>query len=97
MLLAANANPDGVELIANWYMREPDETNRSFVGVPRMYQKYIGHDNNRDFFMASMPETININRILYREWFPQIMYNHHQTGPRGPGGVHSAIPRSVQL
>ncbi len=24
-----------------------------------------------------------MNRILYSEWFPQIMYNHHQTGPAG--------------
>ena len=24
-----------------------------------------------------------MNRILYREWFPQIVYNHHQTGPAG--------------
>ena len=24
-----------------------------------------------------------MNRVLYREWFPQIMYNHHQTGPAG--------------
>jgi hypothetical protein len=22
-------------------------------------------------------------RVLFREWFPQIMYNHHQTGPSG--------------
>ena len=24
-----------------------------------------------------------MNRVLYREWFPQIVYNHHQTGPAG--------------
>ena len=24
-----------------------------------------------------------MNRMLYHEWFPQIMYNHHQTGPTG--------------
>ena len=24
-----------------------------------------------------------MNRVLYREWFPQIIYNHHQTGPAG--------------
>ncbi|GAB1489058.1 M14 family metallopeptidase [Opitutaceae bacterium] len=83
IVLLVNANPDGVELIANWYMREEDESKRTFASVPRMYHKYIGHDNNRDFFMSSMPETTNINRVLYREWFPQIMVNHHQTGPSG--------------
>ena len=24
-----------------------------------------------------------MNSVLYTEWFPQIMYNHHQTGPAG--------------
>ena len=52
-------------------------------GLPRLYQKYIGHDNNRDFFASTQPETENINRVLYHEWFPQILYNHHQTGPAG--------------
>ena len=28
-------------------------------------------------------ETINMNRVLYKEWFPQIVYDHHQTGPAG--------------
>ena len=51
--------------------------------MPRLYQKYVGHDNNRDFYMMNQPESMNINRILYREWFPQIIYNHHQTGPTG--------------
>ena len=23
-----------------------------------------------------------MNRVLYIEWLPQIMYNHHQTGRR---------------
>ena len=56
---------------------------RSLTGLPRLYEKYAGHDDNRDFYMSNLPETVNSNRILYREWFPQIMYNHHQTGPRG--------------
>ena len=30
-----------------------------------------------------MPESKNMSRVLYREWYPQIMYNHHQTGPDG--------------
>ena len=46
-------------------------------------QHYIGHDNNRDFYMSNMPETTNMNRQLFIEWFPQIVYNHHQTGPAG--------------
>jgi hypothetical protein len=83
ILLAVHANPDGHELVADWYMREPDPQKRSTSGIPRLYQKYIGHDNNRDFYMSAQPETTNMNRVLYREWFPQIVYNHHQTGPTG--------------
>jgi hypothetical protein len=83
IILATHANPDGMELVSDWYMRNPDEKARSTSGIPRLYQKYVGHDNNRDFYMVTQPESININRILYREWFPQIMYNHHQTGPTG--------------
>jgi hypothetical protein len=83
ILLALITNPDGMENIGNWYMRESDPKKRSTDGLPFLYQKYVGHDNNRDFYMMNMKETEIINRILYREWFPQIVYNHHQTGPAG--------------
>ena len=33
--------------------------------------------------MSTQPESTNMNRVMYIEWFPQIMYNHHQTGPAG--------------
>jgi hypothetical protein len=83
VILAVHANPDGMELVSGWYMREPEPTRRSTAGLPRLYQKYIGHDNNRDFYMSTQPESTNMNRVMYLEWFPQIMYNHHQTGPVG--------------
>jgi hypothetical protein len=83
IILAVHANPDGMELVSDWYMRHSDPKQRTTSGVPRLYQKYIGHDNNRDFYMSAQPESTNINRILYHEWFPQIVYNHHQTGPTG--------------
>ena len=83
IVLCTLVNPDGMELVSNWYMREPDERRRSTGGLPRLYQKYIGHDDNRDFYMMNQPESGNANRIMYREWYPAIMYNHHQTGPAG--------------
>jgi len=83
IILAAHANPDGMELVSDWYMRRADPKTRTTSGLPRLYQKYVGHDNNRDFYMMNQPESTNINRILYREWFPQIVYNHHQSGPAG--------------
>ena len=83
ILLMAVPNPDGVELVANWYMREEDVTKRTFQTLPRLYHKYIGHDNNRDSITMNMPETTNQNRVLFIEWNPQIMHNVHQTGPAG--------------
>jgi len=83
IILMVHANPDGMELVSNWYMRTPEEAKRSTGGIPRLYQKYIGHDNNRDFYMGAQNETINIMRQQYHEWFPHIVYNHHQTGPAG--------------
>ena len=86
-----------MDLVADWYMREKDPKKRSLGGLPRLYQKYVGHDNNRDFYANNLAETKNMNRVMYREWFPQIVYNHHQTGPAGHGAVLPAVPRSVQL
>lgn len=83
ILLVAHANPDGHDLVADWYMRHDDPMARTTRGVPVLYQKYAGHDNNRDFYMSALAETENMNRVVYREWFPQIVYNHHQTGPQG--------------
>ncbi len=83
IILFVHANPDGNDLVADWYMRNADPLKRSTANLPRLYQKYIGHDNNRDFFASTQAETENINRILYHEWLPQILYNHHQSGPAG--------------
>ena len=83
IILFVHANPDGQELVSNWYMRKADTLKRSTENLPRLYEKYIGHDNNRDFYMMNMSETTNMSRQQYTEWMPQILYNHHQTGPAG--------------
>jgi hypothetical protein len=83
IILFVHANPDGNDLVADWYMRNPDPLQRSLGGLPKLYQKYIGHDNNRDFFASTQAETKNMNRVLYRDWYPQLLYNHHQSGPAG--------------
>ncbi|MBN8821008.1 MULTISPECIES: M14 metallopeptidase family protein [unclassified Spirosoma] len=83
IILLTHANPDGQELVTNWYMRDAKPEKRSLENLPRLYEKYAGHDNNRDFFMLNLKETQNIGRQLFIEWLPQIMYNHHQRGPAG--------------
>jgi len=82
IIVMVHANPDGMELVSDWYMRESDPKKRA-MNIPRLYQKYIGHDNNRDLYLAAQPESENMNRMLYTAWYPQVMYNHHQTGPAG--------------
>ncbi|MEO6539893.1 MAG: M14 metallopeptidase family protein, partial [Ferruginibacter sp.] len=83
IILMTHANPDGQELVSNWYMRETKPEKRSSSNLPRLYEKYAGHDNNRDFYMLNLKESQNIARQLFIEWLPQIMYNHHQAGPAG--------------
>lgn len=89
IILLANINPDGQELVSNWYMSRADTLKRA-MDIPRLYQKYVGHDNNRDYYMMNMKETQNISRQLFVEWLPQIMYNHHQAGP--PGSIVAGPP-----
>lgn len=79
-LLMPSMNPDGLDIVASWYERNlgtPYETTRP----PELYHHYVGHDNNRDWFMNNMPESKAVTEVLYRQWYPQIVYNHHQTGP----------------
>ena len=74
------ANPDGMTIVSDWYMGNvgtPFETSP----IPWLYHKYVGHDNNRDSFMANLIETQNMNRAHSLEWYPEILYNQHQTGP----------------
>ena len=82
ILLLIPSNPDGQELVSNWYMRESDPKKRN-QNIPTLYQKYVGHDNNRDSYIANQTETENINRLFFIDWIPQITYNQHQSGPAG--------------
>jgi len=76
-------NPDGLDAVVNWY-RQNAGTPYEIAPLPRLYHKYAGHDNNRDWFMFNLVETRNVSRLLFEEWFPQIVYNQHQQGPTGP-------------
>jgi hypothetical protein len=70
-------NPDGLDMVAHWYRKNvgtPYET----ASLPMLYQKYAGHDNNRDFFMLNLAETRAVTKLLFQEWFPHIVYNQHQ-------------------
>jgi Zinc carboxypeptidase len=82
ILLLVPINPDGMELVSNWYMKDPDPKKRN-MSIPRLYQKYVGHDDNRDSYANNQPEIEAVSRQQFIEWFPEIVYNQHQTGPAG--------------
>lgn len=73
-------NPDGMEMIAKWYNKNIG-TPFEISPMPWLYNKYVGHDNNRDFIMAHQIETRNILKLINQKWYPEVVYNHHQTAP----------------
>ncbi|MGB9764584.1 MAG: M14 family metallopeptidase [Candidatus Saccharicenans sp.] len=74
------ANPDGMNMVADWYQKNLG-TPYEVSPLPYLYHYYAGHDNNRDSYIANLKETQNINRLVNQEWYPVILYNHHQTAP----------------
>jgi hypothetical protein len=80
LVLIPNINPDGTALVVDWY-KKVKGTPYEESSPPELYQKYIGHDNNRDYYMFNQPESQNIAKQLYFEYFPQIVYNQHQEAP----------------
>lgn len=81
-LLVPSMNPDGHQLVCEWYN---EHLGTPFEGspMPWLYHKYVGHDNNRDWAMITQAETRNVSRVLYEEWFPQIVIDVHQMGRAG--------------
>ena len=79
LFLWPSINPDGQNIVVHWY-RENVGTPYEVSPLHELYQKYIGHDNNRDSYMLNVPESRVIARI-WREWEPQIIYVQHQTAP----------------
>ncbi|MFZ2873128.1 MAG: M14 metallopeptidase family protein [Phycisphaerales bacterium] len=73
------ANPDGLDLVVNWYRRHVG-TPLEDSDLPRLYQLYAGHDNNRDWFALTQAETRIVTRLLYKEWFPTAYWDVHQQG-----------------
>jgi hypothetical protein len=83
LLLVPSLNPDGETMITDYY--------RKFAGtrydggrLPWLYHHYVGHDNNRDWFMLTQLETKAMSRAVYHEWYPQVWVDEHQMGTDGP-------------
>src|SRR5215216_793522 len=82
VMLIPSPNPDGIDIVANWY-RKTLGTPYEGREPPELYHHYAGHDDNRDWFMLNLKETQIITRLLWHEWFPQIVYDVHQQGSNG--------------
>jgi hypothetical protein len=78
-IVMPSINPDGTQMIADWYMKHVG-TQYEASGLPWLYQKYAGHDNNRDGFALNLPESQHLGKLLYRDWIPQAYVDHHQMG-----------------
>ncbi len=77
LMLWPTINPDGHQMVADWYMKNVGTANES---LPRLYQEYVGHDNNRDAYMLNMIES-RVMEHAWRQWEPQIIYVQHQSSP----------------
>ncbi|MCI0696724.1 M14 family metallopeptidase [candidate division KSB1 bacterium] len=83
LLLSPSSNPDGIQLVVDWYKKYLG-TPYEGASPPWLYHPYAGHDDNRDWFMLNLAETKLITAALYHKWFPQILYDVHQMGDKGP-------------
>ena len=79
-LLIPSLNPDGQDMVVKWY--------RKYVGTPyegaepvELYHPYIGHDDNRDWYMFTQIESRLTVGKVQNVWHPQVVYDVHQDDP----------------
>ena len=81
IVLVPSQNPDGLDIVTRWY-RKTLGTPFEGTSPPELYQKYLGHDNNRDWYIFTQPEQ-RATAQLENTWHPQIVYDVHQQGSYG--------------
>ncbi len=79
IMLVPSQNPDGVDIVGDWY-RSTLNTPAEGTNPPELYHYYTGHDNNRDWYAFTQPETRYTVDSLYTPWDPQIVNDVHQQG-----------------
>jgi len=83
LLLIPSLNPDGLQMVVDWYKQHVG-TPHEGCRMPWLYHHYAGHDNNRDWFMFNLKESRLTSRVLYHDWYPEIVFDQHQMGSSGP-------------
>ncbi len=81
-LLVPSFNPDGEIMVTDWYDKYVG-TEYEGSSLPWLYNKYIGHDNNRDALLMSMKESQYVGKILFTEWKPTAYFDFHHMGSYG--------------
>ncbi len=79
VMLWPTMNPDGQQMVAEWLAKNAG-TPYEQSALPRLYQEYVGHDNNRDGYMINMIES-RVLEHAWRQWEPDVIYVFHQTAP----------------
>ena len=86
LLLVPSQNPDGQVLVLDhWYNTQGTPYTRTY---PDLYHRYVGHDNNRDWFMFTQTET-RLAVQVHTEYKPQVTHDMHQMGS---GGARIFVP-----
>jgi hypothetical protein len=79
IMLVPSQNPDGVDIVGDHY-RATLGTPQEGGAPPQLYHFYVGHDDNRDWYAFTQPETRYTVDSLYTPWDPQIVNDIHQQG-----------------
>ncbi|MCA1559636.1 MAG: M14 family metallopeptidase, partial [Acidobacteria bacterium] len=81
LLMVPSQNPDGQVLVLDhWYKTKGTPLNRIY---PDLYHKYVGHDDNRDWFMFTQTETRLMIDKVQNAYKPHITHDMHQQGSTG--------------
>ena len=81
VLMVPSQNPDGQHLVIDhWYKTKGTPYNRVY---PDLYHKYVGHDDNRDWFMFTQKETRMNIELVQNKYKPIITHDMHQQGGNG--------------
>src|SRR5215210_5096645 len=86
VLMVPSQNPDGQHLVIDhWYKTKGTNYTRTY---PDLYHKYVGHDDNRDWFMFTQIET-RLAIQIQNHYKPIITHDMHQMGS---GGARIFVP-----